>query len=544
MDVLLESMEKSQVLTGGHMVLSKNGDLLASIANGHICVSETQDPDRYVPHDVQLPTKSITSIRWSPASNRLALMTPNAIQILNFERERQRTKIDNGSGGFGRFVTVEWLSNSLLLVIWEFGKTSVFDLETGRITELGSVKSVADVNHEYRPGKHGCLTFLARHNGEDHLQFFFPYTERPQAAPKMRGMDARSLSWSPDGRWLAVLDSALHTPALNIYTADGNHFKAIQKIPGAPTTEGGMSTKSILWSPDSQLLAVSTFAESIALLNTRTFSPLAVVDHSTTIDQSHLTVEQQTPIWNESVSANNTRMYSRAAHPVSPPLSRKTPSEIPNEMGVAEMTFSSDGRYLATRDERMLSTVFVWDIVNSSPAAISTQHSNVRKLQWHPTRPSTLMIECGENIAYLWDLNYNEPPVPLHNTLGGTATFAWVSSSRQTKLGVLAHTKSSWQILWPEGRNLREDRDSRDDQYSWSQSSVGTPLEDSGEGEDSLLEALTGRKSTSHLAEDFHLADEVHVGIDEMDDGDALDDTFREKRKMQEVDPLDDSEIF
>lgn len=522
-------MEATEIYTGGHAVVSPTGHLIACVASGKILINETSHPSVYTQHNVLVPTKEITALRWSPESGRLAILSPNVIQVLHLG-ERQKVKIDNGSAGFGRFTSVEWLTLHSLLVTWEFGRVNVFDLRSGRIVELGDIKTYADRSYDIRPAcKKGveCVTLLSRNSAEDYLNFYFPGDDSIMHTSKLRGMDARSLSWSPDGKWIAILQSPYSMPSLHIYTADGNFFKWFYSMPGVPLEERGLCTKGLKWSPNGQVAAVSTFTESIALLNTRTFSPLAIIEHCTTIDQTDVPEEERVPVCQEVVSASKARSYLLAPHPVSPPLSRRKASEIPKEMGVAEMAFSCDGRYLATRDERMLSTVFLWDMATFKPKAVLTQHANVRKLQWHPSDGNTLLIDCGESIAYYWDLRSVQPPVPIASKLSGTVTFTWISFSRNLKPAILATTKSSWQVLWPEGHDTVAGALSPNN---------ASQLEAS---DDSLYDILSGRRSLPPLA------DSTGRDMSSLDsDTAALDDTFSDKRRAPSVDPLDDSEIF
>lgn len=52
-----------------------------------------------------------------------------------------KIKISNGSGGLGRVVSVDVVGDDEhVLVVWEFGRVGLWDLQNGRLNEIGEVK--------------------------------------------------------------------------------------------------------------------------------------------------------------------------------------------------------------------------------------------------------------------------------------------------------------------------------------------------------------------------------------------------------------------
>ena len=308
----------------------------------------------------------------------------------------------------------------------------------------------------------------------------------------------------------------------------------------AESTELGV--KSLEWSAKCNAVALASYDGSVVLLNTTSFTPLASVEHSTTVDQSGLHPTEQAPIWQEHVSATGERTYSLATQPVSPSLSQSKPSTEPSELGVAEQCFNSNGEYLSTRDERMRSTVWIWSTQTLSAHAVIMQHANVRKMQWHPARSELLMLDCGESVAYLLDVSASGPPMPIAVPLPGTPILAWLNTPHDAPPAILASTKSSFRMIYPEGRPDHQQQLNGD-----TPRAPGVEVYEEGTSEDSIMDVLSGRKPRTRKSEQSY-TERIDMEADDEDVTTGLDDTFRAKRRpvgsAVEVDPLDDSEIF
>ncbi|KAK0335616.1 hypothetical protein LTR91_008240 [Friedmanniomyces endolithicus] len=538
-------MEMSQRNEGAHGTISTCGRLIAHTSNSKLRTSYAQQPATLLSHSsIRTAAKDVSALKWSSDSTDVAIVSNKLVEVQAVDRHAHPTQIENGSGSLGRFAAADFVGRQHLLTSWEFGRAKIWDLRTGKGTDLGDLKSTSDEPAwQQRPDSTSdisTIALLTRPAAEDTLTMHFPELSTSMQPLKLPTVDAQSMSWSPDGRWLAVLDTPTASPSVYFYTPDAHQYRS---YPSAATQEadGGLGVKALTWSADSRVVALSRYDGTIVLLNTITFTPLAIIKHTIDIDQNNLPPHQQTPIWREAVSASNERSYTLANQPVSPPPSRTKPTTEPTELGVAEASFSSDGSYLATRDERMLSTVWIWNVATLAAHAVVMQHSNVRKAQWHPTRASLIMLDCGEGIAYLYDVATSSAPVAVNAPLPGSPTLSWVHTAAEAKLAVLAAARSSFWILYPEGAESISG-DAR------AGVEVGGEEFQEGASEDSLLDILSGRKPAPPYVTEQSYTQIVELEMGEADEGAdlAFDDTFREKRKVDTdvVDPLDDSQIF
>ncbi len=387
------------------------------------------------------------------------------------------------------------------------------------------------------------LAVLSRQGADDVLNLYFAPSEGLQhfRAIRLPTQDAQSLTWSPDGRWLAVLDVATASTGVHFLTPDGNLFRSYPS--SQEEISLGLGVKAVVWSADSATIALTRYDGRIVLLNTRTFAPRAVIEHTPTIHQrSAGRPDHQASIFQESVSACGDRAYNSVSQPFSPPISRTKPTTEPSELGTAEACFSCDANWLATRDERMLNTIWVWDMASLGAHAVLVQHNNVRKLHWHSTKPDQLLIDCGEGIAYIYKPRMNTPPVPTRFDPASSARLSWLHCKSHAQSAILAITRISYKLLYPEGRP-----DDVEVMSGAEQDVTGLHF-DEGASEDSLFDVLSGRKPLPPKTEQSY-TERVDLEVRTEEDGSSvrLDDTFREKRPRQvvdEVDPLDDSDIF
>jgi WD40 repeat protein len=488
------------------------------------------------------------ALKWSDDDSKILILGDNGVKAENVGKHPGTiADLDNGSGGFGQIVAAEFIGKDEIVVIWEFGKTRVCHLKSGKHVELadakmtgnGQARALRPMAKENRATD--LLVILSRSGAEDILTRYFAGTAQPHAPVKLSTIDAQSLSWSPDGRWLAVLDVPSASPNTHIYTPDGHLFRSYS----SPNEENGeLATKSLSWSPNGQTLALAKHNNTIELLNTKTFTLVAVLHHLTSLDQRALPSEQQVPIWQESVSAANVRTYYLMPHPMMPPLSKAKSSTEPDELGISDVCFSCDGSYMASRDNRMLNTIWLWKVETYSLHAVVILHNNARKLLWHPTRTQTLMIDCGESIAHIFGLSSESGPHVIPTESKPRAALTWLRTQPDSKAIIIATEKQKFTLVYPEGQDDQAATSPHDD--------APNNLEDSfyedDEGEDSLLEILSGRKPM-HPKTKPSYTEMVDDLVAEAATSEELDDTFREKKQQKasseaEFDPLDDSQIF
>ncbi|GAB7359928.1 hypothetical protein MBLNU230_g7454t1 [Neophaeotheca triangularis] len=569
-------MDDFLAIQGLHATASQSGELVASIAASHLRIHLAARPTDYSDFGLRIAPKDITSLVWSEGADHIAVVSAQCIEVVDLQEQRRRVRLDNGAGGLGRFSAADFVGEDLLFVVWEFGRSKIWDIRTGKGVEAGEVKTTCDgTRWARRPGSRGDqtqLALLSRQGAEDFLTILFPASYTALPSGKLRTTDAQALSWSPDGNWLAILDSPSASPySVHIYTPDGQCFRSCPE----PATDMnlGLGIKSIHWSPDAGTLALAGHDSRITILNARTFSPTAVIEHSTVIDQAALPLAQRASIWQEIVSPSHMRSYKYIVQPFSPPVSRTKPALEPAGSGIAEACFSQCGRFLATRDERMLSSVWVWDMQTLAAHAVLVQHANVRKMQWYCTKGSSkndygqqLLLDCGENVAYLWSAvsrspdEEAQPPATVSTELKSNTTFNYLPGDPD-RPALLASTRGCFQLLRPYGMPSDETFSGAalnpppvqqtDDSYALKAEAEAGKEQDEAEG-DSLLDLLSGRTPMPAKSEPSY-TEKIDAEAEDATATGELQDTFRGKHLLRRSpppveaiasDPFNDSEIF
>ncbi|KAL1584727.1 hypothetical protein WHR41_06872 [Cladosporium halotolerans] len=525
-------MEATEQLLGSGAAISPSGQLLACITDGKLKICYVEAPERSADFKTRLHSKDVSSIKWSDNDAQVLLFSGQSVEVIDIDDESHRIRLDNGSGGLGRFISADFVGNKHLLTIWEFGRAKIWDLSTGKGIELGDFKTKSEGRTwAMRPSNTAprvSITFLSRAQAQDQLTTYYLSTEHTTAPEILSTTDARSISWSPDGHWISVLDAAHAHPGVLILTPDRQPYRPYPASIQDDTSALDLGIKATTWHPSARFIAISSHDTKVTLLNTKSFAPLAHLHHTPTITQPHI-IEETPTIWRETISASSTRTYTLIPLPTTVPLTRPKPSPSPTETGAIEVRFSTSGRYLATRDANMLSTVWIWDMFAPHLHAVLIQHASVRRMAWHG---ELLLLDSRERVAHLFDVSAGRAPEPFEVPVAGTPGFSFAPG--RAKPVVLAATRTAFALVYPEGRE-----------------EVGGDTGGRGEGdegmEDSLLDVLTGRTPAPAKTEPSY-TEQVDLDVEMEGDGEGLDDTFREKRKGDESpglpDPLDDSQIF
>ncbi|KAE9988671.1 hypothetical protein EG328_008688 [Venturia inaequalis] len=459
-------------------------------------------------------------IRWSPVfpasetSSRLLLADEENVRVWDLYNERWTANINNGSGGMGKIVNVEFgRTKEEVLCFSDFGsKVTAWSLKTGRSVEIRDPKFPNARTFGFRSIT-GLCAILSRPGPQDILTLHAPSTYAVLKMVTLQSVDAQGMRWSPDGRWLAVWDTPSIGYRVYVYTADGHLYRVYNGDCG----EDGLSlgVKSIEWSPKSDHLAIGGHDRRVTLLSTRTFSPVMFLDHTATIQ-----LEADAEVWQEEISPSLKRSYKAVSQPVAPPIAPTTPIDQVTKTGLSILSFNADGTMVATRDDSAPTTVWIWDLAKLVASTVLIQHSPIKKLTWHPTLPSILLIQCShdEPTFYLYNTTSAIPDpiaLPMKKPTGKFEA-KWLQTTSNQKPGLIFSDSQNFMLVWPEGRDSMDEEDEEREEKGLMDHS-----------EDSLYDILSGRKPTPYME-----VDDTEALISEMDEEttEILDDTFMGRR--------------
>lgn len=349
----------------------------------------------------------VMHLEWSSDSLFMlcAMYRRGLVQVWSLEQPDWHCKIDEGSIGL---VASRWSPDGrhilnttdfhLRITVWSLCTKAVSYIKYPKACQKG-----LDFSRD------GCYMALAeRRDCKDYVSVFVCDDWHLLRHFETETQDLAGVEWSPNGCVLAVWDSCLEYKVL-FYSLDGRLMSTYSAY------DWSLGVKSLTWSPSSQFLAVGSYDEKVRILNHITWKKIIEFDHPATINNTkaviYKEVERSQAAGTEDLSLHNLTIGSRlfstqSKYEISPlPVQllvvKPDPDRANPKVGVSSMAFSSDNRYLATRNDSMPTVLWVWDMQRLCLLAMLEQTSAVRCFQWDPRRPR-LALCTGNAKLYLW----------------------------------------------------------------------------------------------------------------------------------------------
>ncbi|PQE32086.1 WD40 domain-containing protein [Rutstroemia sp. NJR-2017a WRK4] len=247
-----------------------NGAHIATILPSRLVIRETRSLEvaRAVTLPPELTTSTVTFL-WSPSSNRVLVASADTLRVFSPIDHRFSATITSPTSGTTKPTYICFGgSDDEVCVFTEFGlKLTVFNLATSRAAEIPSPKlftpATAAKGISHRP-RSGNLALLTRSAGKDVISIHKPGSLEVIRSWIPETIDAQGLAWSPDGRWIAVLESAAQGHKVLIYTADGHLYKlwggSAHIIEEDKDSDLGAGVKTIEWSQTGKHIAIGDHA--------------------------------------------------------------------------------------------------------------------------------------------------------------------------------------------------------------------------------------------------------------------------------------------
>ncbi|VDP43444.1 unnamed protein product [Schistosoma margrebowiei] len=375
-------------------------------------------------------------------TNSLAVLSSNGIyiasgsqhKIFSLENPDWTCKVDEGPAGL---LNAIWSPDSrhFLTTTDFYLRITVWSISEVSVSYLKFPKACAN-NLSFCPGGR-YLTLLERRNFQDHLSLFdcrLQWTILWNIT--LETDDAVGVVWSPDGRYILVYDNCLRYKA-SIYSVGGKHLNTYCAY--EPTQEL-LGIKSVSWSPTGQLLALGSYDQKCRLLNDFNWTCLACLKHPVNkpIDPSlglspngrPLCVDDEVDgdletyrahridIYEEfrtgassDLSTNfkgpldsSTVQYKLLNDPVTIQSIKPDPKQAFPKVGIGLTEFSSDGRFLATRNDNCPGVIWIWSIDRRLSLFSLLIHTSgcVSSLMWDPSCSARLALCTGSDTVFLW----------------------------------------------------------------------------------------------------------------------------------------------
>ncbi|KAK4192130.1 hypothetical protein QBC35DRAFT_264328 [Podospora australis] len=401
--------------SSAHSLPSPDGKHVATLFSSVVNVRDLHNLE--VINVIKLPqdfTGPVLGFRWSPSSQLLLVAGPEQVRVASaldnsFHATIRTTTVPGTKPAYIGFGA----SDTEICVVSSFGlKFAVFDLASSKAAEIANPKvfspsSTASRCFSFRPQTRH-LALLTRVAGKDMISIHSFPTRELQRSFAPDTIDAQGLTWSPDGRWLVVWDSAAQGHRVIFYTSDGHLFKTWSG-PANPSHEDrdfalGAGVKVLQFSPDARYLAIGDSSRAVCVFSMASVTEAIRLRHPKTLAPT-----ESFQVWQEQISVPHAgpvvHSFLRTTQIISPAPRLQDNSEPVS--GCAVISFDPSSALVATRLEDSPGTIWIWDVQAAQLRGVLLFHGNISALSWHPHIPGTLLIRCEgdqyNGMVFVWD---------------------------------------------------------------------------------------------------------------------------------------------
>ena len=270
-----------------HSLPSADGALIATLQQSSLAISSYTGQNI---RTISLPPEFVTRcrfIRWSRWSdipeeplqqggdderqrpcNRILLADDDTVRLYDVNDTTWSPVIERAASNLGRIANVAFAYNpNEVLVFSDFGvKLTIWSLTTSRGVEIRDPKYAVH-SYSFRP-RTGHMAILTRPATQDILMLLSPSKHDLITSVDLATVDAQEVSWSSDGCWLAIRDSASSGHKVLIYTADGQLFKTYQGA--VDDVNIGLGLKRMAWNPSNGSLLLGDYNDNVTMLSKNT----------------------------------------------------------------------------------------------------------------------------------------------------------------------------------------------------------------------------------------------------------------------------------
>ena len=204
-------------------------------------------------------------------TGRILLADDDTVRIYDISDPTWHAVIEKAAGNVGKIAEVAFgHTTDEVVVLSEFGaKLTIWSLLTSRGVEVRDPKYTVKC-YQNRP-RTGHLAILTRPAAQDILMLLQPGSHELIKSVEMPTIDAQEVSWSPDGNWIAVADTASSGYKVLIYTADGHLYKTISN--STNNVDISLGVKCIKWNPSTDSFLIGDNNDNIMVFSKNNASP-------------------------------------------------------------------------------------------------------------------------------------------------------------------------------------------------------------------------------------------------------------------------------
>jgi WD40 repeat protein len=356
--------------------------------------------------------QGINPLVWSPDGKLLATgaseTDPGLVLLWDARTGKKRASLI-GPGGFGLWGALAWSPDGKSIAAGDENMAVLWDAQTGkRLTVLEQASWPLVWSPDSRILATGAFS------SEQSVFLWDGHTGRPRGslARHLTPIPARCVSWSPDGRTIAVGARDWRDSTIILWDATSGKLRA--RLAGLDD-----SITDLGWSPEGKTIAAACGLWTLAF------------DGSGQIPT----------VWREGGSA---MLWDAATG------ARR--AALPGATG--HLAWSPDGATLATT-ARFFGGVDLWDPTSGQHRGTLKTDTSVWALAWSPDSKvlATNGVADRQGGTILWDVATTRPRITLREPVGQAMAIAWSPDGRSiaTASGNATHNRAAWTnevVLW------------------------------------------------------------------------------------------------
>jgi len=431
--------EFSPIHNASKVAYSPDGKFIATEYRNRVRIHHTDSMELVA---TKTNPEECTEIEWSPNGELLlcTIAKKKSVQIWSREDAGFSCTIDEGLAGLTH---AEWAGDSrhvitssefqIRVTIWMLAERKAKYIKFPKFSKRGIAQSH---NRKY-------LAVVERRDHKDYVGIYRQEYWELINRFKVGTNDLHDLIWSIDDSVLCLWENPLEYNFF-IYTPRGQKLAQFQAYANA------LGIKSITFSPKSRFLAVGSYDQVCRVFNNLTWRSLAEYKHSSVIKMTpqykkamvcrEVFTDQQgdadyilndfesdtksevsatTSMTNLTMTSNMLRNTVRSAKVQSkkgPAKRRKyiyeaLPLEIQEtkvemvdnpKVGVSRCEWSPNGELLATLNDNMPYSVWIWNMTRLNLLTIVDHKDKISSFKWSPGNVERLAICCGNDKLYMW----------------------------------------------------------------------------------------------------------------------------------------------
>ncbi|KAL1925476.1 uncharacterized protein VTP21DRAFT_359 [Calcarisporiella thermophila] len=372
---------------------------------------------------------SIQELLWSPDGEYLMVANLTACQIRVWSVvDLDWTAAIDETTPAGLLAVVKWAPDGRsIITIPDFAlRLTIWSLLTKKVTYIQNPK-YTDKGISFRAdGKY--LAIIERRDSKDYICIYSTTDWKQAKQISIDTLDCMGFEWSPDGQFIVVWENITEYKAL-IYSLDG------RRVSNYSAYKEGLGIKCVSWSPDSKLLALGSYDQNVRILDNFKWSPINELFHTTNINIPGTVIYHEREKHEDVKILRNRNGYTISELPFTVISTRPDPEKPNPKLGVSFCEFNADGTLLASRNDNMPNTLWIWDPSDPRPLLLMHHRQPIKIVRWDPVHPGRIALCCGNGSLYLWTGVGFEPEeieIPLVNF--SIHNFRWSPDGRSLLL--------------------------------------------------------------------------------------------------------------